>query len=321
MPAPDDDPAWPRLAIGERHWRVAPGSPLLDALNQAGLAIPYSCRAGVCQACRVRCLEGEPEDAAPDALEPAQRAAGWRLACQCRVVGDLRLEPCDPRRDNLAATVQAIDWLAPTVVRLRLSPERPLRYAAGQHVLLARDAGLARPYSLASLPGEDPWLEFHLAYRRTGAFSRVASALRPGDRLWLGPPLGGALRYEADWQEEPLWLLAAGTGLAPLWSVLRDALRQGHRGPIRLVHLARPGAHYLAESLHRLAGAHGQLVVDLAEPDGEAALLDGLRQVTRHSRVLLCGPPVFVEALSRRLYLAGLPRSRLLTEAFLPRVD
>lgn len=61
----------PELHVGERHWSVSTGSNLLDALNQAGVAVPYSCRAGSCHACLVRCL-GEVEDAQPDALSPAQ---------------------------------------------------------------------------------------------------------------------------------------------------------------------------------------------------------------------------------------------------------
>ncbi|EPN45970.1 hypothetical protein A244_24659, partial [Pseudomonas syringae pv. actinidiae ICMP 18807] len=30
---------------------------LLDALNHAGVPVPYSCRAGSCHACLVRCVK------------------------------------------------------------------------------------------------------------------------------------------------------------------------------------------------------------------------------------------------------------------------
>jgi ferredoxin len=42
------------LTVGERQWAVPFGSNLLDALNGAGCAVPYSCRAGSCHACLVR---------------------------------------------------------------------------------------------------------------------------------------------------------------------------------------------------------------------------------------------------------------------------
>lgn len=70
----------PELRAGGQLWEVATGSNLLDALRGKGIAIPYSCRAGSCHACLVRCSQGELQDQRPDALDPARRAEGWRLA-------------------------------------------------------------------------------------------------------------------------------------------------------------------------------------------------------------------------------------------------
>ncbi len=167
----------PELRVGERQWTVAPGSNLLDALNQNGVSVPYSCRAGSCHACLVKCVEGLPSDSRPDALSNEQRQQGWRLACQCQVVDDLQIETFDPLRDGLAAQVAASDWLSPSVLRLRLTSERPLRYQAGQHLVLWAGQ-VARPYSLASLPEEDRFLEFHLDCRQPGEFSDAARCLK-----------------------------------------------------------------------------------------------------------------------------------------------
>ncbi|MFL1389051.1 iron-sulfur-binding ferredoxin reductase [Pseudomonas tritici] len=308
----------PELYVGERHWSVSTGSNLLDALNQAGVAVPYSCRAGSCHACLVRC-QGDVEDRQPEALSPAQRQDGWRLACQCQVSADLRVEAFDPARDGLAAQVVDVDWLNPTVLRLRLQPERGLRYRAGQHLVLWAGQ-VARPYSLASLPQEDAFLEFHLDCRQPGEFSDLARQLQVGDCLRLGELRGGALQYDPDWQSRPLWLLASGTGLGPLWGVLREALRQDHQGDIRLIHLAHDTeGHYLAEPLAALAAQHANLTVELWTAAGSAQALAQLRLVSRQTLALLCGHPVSVEAFSKRLFLAGLPRNQLLADVFLPR--
>ncbi|NNA65261.1 iron-sulfur-binding ferredoxin reductase [Pseudomonas gessardii] len=308
----------PELHVGERQWSVATGSNLLDALNQAGVAVPYSCRAGSCHACLVRC-RGEVEDKQPDALSPAQRQDGWRLACQCQVTGDVQVEAFDPLRDGTAATVLGTDWLSPTVLRLRLQPERGLRYRAGQHLVLWAGA-VARPYSLASLPQDDPFLEFHLDCRLPGEFSDLARQLQAGDQLRLGELRGGALHYDPDWQARPLWLLASGTGLGPLWGVLREALRQDHQGAIRVIHLAHEtGGHYLAEPLAHLVASHGNLTVELWTAAQLAGALAQLRLVSRQTLALLCGHPSSVEAFSKRLFLAGLPRNQLLADVFLPR--
>ena len=309
----------PELRVAERCLQVAPARNLLDALLEGGIAVPYSCRAGSCHACLVRCVRGEPLDDQPEALSAERREQGWRLACQCRIVDDLEVEVFDPARDGRPAHVVACDWLSPSVLRLRLAPEQPLRYSAGQHLVLWTDTGIARPYSLASLPGEDPWLEFHLDCRLGGAFSDAARQLKAGDGLRLGELRGGALHYDPGWQQRPLWLLAAGTGLAPLYGVLREALRQDHQGLIRVIHLAhKPSEHYLADDLRALAGSHAQVQLELLTAAELPAALAELRLVSRQTLALLCGHPTSVEAFARRLYLAGLPRNQVFADVFLP---
>ncbi|MBC3956379.1 iron-sulfur-binding ferredoxin reductase [Pseudomonas triticifolii] len=310
----------PHLHVGDRQWSVAEASNLLDALNQAGVRVPYSCRAGSCHACLVRCVKGDPLDALPEALPAEKRQQGWRLACQCKVVQDLTVEVFDPLLDGLPATVQSCDWLSPTVLRLRLEPGKPLRYRAGQHQVLWTGQGVARPYSLASLPGDDGFLEFHLDCRRPGAFCDHARLLQVGDELRLGELRGGALRYDPDWQDKPLLLLAAGTGLGPLWGILREALRQEHQGAIRLIHLAHDAQeHYLATELQALAALHPLLQVQLITQETLQDALADLRMLSRHAMALVCGSSESVEVFAKRLYLTGLPRNQLLADVFVRR--
>jgi NAD(P)H-flavin reductase/ferredoxin len=310
----------PDITVGAIRVTVEAASNLLDALLSAGIAVPNSCRAGSCHACLIRCLNGEPLDAQPDALSVAQRTQGWRLACQCQVQGDLTVQLFDPAVDGIAASIVSCDWLSATVLRLRLLPERRLRYQAGQHVLLWTSDGIARPYSLASLADADDYLEFHLDCRHAGAFSTAARAFAVGQPLRLGELRGGALHYDHDWHARPLWLLAAGTGLAPLWGVLREALRQGHSGAIRVLHLAHDATeHYLAEPLAALSAQHANLQVQLVSTAELPVALAELRLVSRQTMALLCGSPASVEAFSRRLYLLGLPRNQILADVFLPR--
>jgi NAD(P)H-flavin reductase/ferredoxin len=306
------------LRAADRSLEVTPASNLLDNLLAAGIAVPYSCRAGSCHACLVRCVSGQLLDGKPEALDAAQREQGWRLACQCRVVEDVQVEVFDPLRDATPALIHSCDWLSADVLRLRLIPQRPLRYSAGQHLQLWTANGIARPYSLASLPGNDPWLEFHIDCRHGGAFATEARAFQPGASVRLGELRGAALHYDADWQTRPLWLLAAGTGLAPLYGLLREALRQEHQGAIRVIHLAHDSsAHYLDEPLRALAASHSQVQVELVVAAELPAALAELRLVSRQTIALLCGHPDSVETFARRLYLAGLPRSQVFADVFL----
>lgn len=305
----------PELSSRGRSWQVERSANLLDALLDAGFQVPCSCRAGHCHSCLVRCRRGEPEDARPQALDATQRAQGWRLACQCRVTEDLDVELFDPSFDSIEGQVQDLFWPSEGVLRLRLLPARPLRYQAGQHVSLFTDRGVARAYSLASLPHEDAFLEFHLDCRRPGVFADFARQLRIGDALRIGPVFGGALHYDPLWQSQPLLLLAGGTGLAPLYAILREALRQGHSGPIRLLHFSRVGP-YLQDALQSVAGQHDNLQLEWVAGEEGRQRLAKLTIASRQEVALVCGRPGFVEACARRLFLAGLPRGQVLAEAF-----
>lgn len=310
----------PQLYVADQHWTVPEHANLLDSLNQAGIAVPYSCRAGSCHACLVRCVQGEPADLKPEALSRTQREQGWRLACQCQVVDDLHIEVFDPRRDGVPGEVLSVDWLSPTVLRLRLTPQRALRYRAGQHLVLWADNHIARPYSLASLPDEDRFLEFHLDCAHPGEFVDAARAFNVGDEVRLGELRGGALRYDPDWQEHPLWLMASGTGLGPLFGVLREALRQDHQGPIRLVHVARDEQeHYLKNDLLALTDIHPNIELEFIERSHLPDFLVRMRLVSRQTHALVCGHPDSVEAFAKRLFLAGLGRNQLLADSFVTR--
>jgi ferredoxin-NADP reductase len=101
--------------------------------------------------------------------------------------------------------------------------------------------------------------------------------------------------------------------------VLREALRQDHQGPIRVIHLAHERTeHYLADSLMALAAAHPQVQVELLCAAELPAALAELRLASRQTLALLCGHPSSVETFARRLYLAGLPRNQVFADLFLP---
>lgn len=302
----------PELSVNGRTWAVTAGANLLDALRAGSVVVPSSCRAGHCQSCRVRCISGQPVDLQPQALATEERAEGWRLACQCQVVEPLVVAPYDPAVDGVPARVSELTWLSPGVLRLRVQPQRPLRYQPGQHVVLWSPNGVARPYSLASQPNAVPWLEFHVQCARPGAFVNVARQLRVGDPLVLGKVAGGALYYDPAWAARPLWLLASGTGLAPLWAILHQALAAGHEGSIRVVHSAQADEHYLADALEHVVKAYPALQVDLCAPG--AALASS--PMSRSTMALACGSPTAVAAFARQLFMAGVPRGQVLTEAF-----
>lgn len=62
--------------------RLAPGERVLDAAIEAGLDVPYSCRAGMCCTCRAKVTEGEVDMAVNYSLRPDELEEGFVLTCQ-----------------------------------------------------------------------------------------------------------------------------------------------------------------------------------------------------------------------------------------------
>jgi ring-1,2-phenylacetyl-CoA epoxidase subunit PaaE len=58
------------------------GTTVLEAAEEAGLDLPYSCRAGVCSTCRTRVVRGAVTMMTNYALEPWEVEAGYVLCCQ-----------------------------------------------------------------------------------------------------------------------------------------------------------------------------------------------------------------------------------------------
>ncbi|MBK7535340.1 MAG: 2Fe-2S iron-sulfur cluster binding domain-containing protein [Myxococcales bacterium] len=324
----------PRIIYQGRVHEARAGQTVLDVLLEGGEPIAHACRVGACGACIVRATEGQPPAQAQVGLRDAWRAQGYFHACRAEVSGDLVVEPLGEGA-RVAAQIEERAALSPTVARVfvRLLGELPA--TAGQYVTLHR-GHTARSYSIAALPAPGI-LELHVRRVPGGALSPyLCDDAAPGDPLLVQGPLGHCI-YVPGRPEDPLLLAGTGTGLAPLWGVLHDALSANHRGPIYLFHGAlTPGDLYLVEELRQLAATHPGLryvpsavraepdsrSMSAAPPELELGPLDEV--IARHlpstsgMRAFLCGAPEIVALLKRKLYLAGTSLRDIAADAFVP---
>jgi ring-1,2-phenylacetyl-CoA epoxidase subunit PaaE len=72
----------------QRAFRMVAGRTILESAEAAGLALPYSCRAGVCSTCRTKVVAGTVAMDRNQALEDWEVQAGFVLCCQSRPTSD-----------------------------------------------------------------------------------------------------------------------------------------------------------------------------------------------------------------------------------------
>lgn len=320
----------PKLTYQGRVYEAALGQTVLDALLAAGEPIPHSCRAGACGACIIRATAGPVPASAQVGLRDAWRQRGYFHACRAEVEADLELEPLGEGA-RVPARLEAREALSATVARVRVRALAELPATAGQYLTLHRE-GVGRSYSIAAIP-EPGLFELHVRRIPGGKLSPyLCQHAAPGDELHLQGPLGHCI-YVAGQPDTPLLLAGTGTGLAPLWGVLHDALAAGHRGELHLFHGALTASDlYLVDELRQLAAAHPQLRYRpsalraapqaASVPELELGPLDEL--IGRHlpsiagMRAFVCGAPDLVATLKRKLFLAGMPLRDIAADAFLP---
>ncbi|MDH4133672.1 MAG: FAD-binding oxidoreductase, partial [Gammaproteobacteria bacterium] len=248
------------------------------------------------------------------------------LPCVCVPAGDLSTAP--PRDEDLfsKALVHSKELLSPDVLRLRIEAGGDFQFRPGQFINLRGPENVVRSYSLAGLM-QDYFLELHVKRMTNGALSNwLFDTLQPGDEIDIQGPQGSNVYVSAD-LNQPLLLIAAGTGLAPLLGILRDALASGHSGPIHLYHGSHhPHGLYLHDDLLTLAAQHPSVryTACVSRHDVPAGLTAGRANdvafidhpdLTGY-RVFAAGVPAMVQDVARRAAAAGVHAAEIHADPF-----
>jgi ferredoxin-NADP reductase len=234
---------------------------------------------------------------------------------------------------QLARVVELIEE-TPGTRSIVLEPPAWPGHRAGQHVdvrLTAEDGYQAeRSYSIASAP-EDEHLVLTVERFDDGEVSPyLAGELRPGDELELRGPIGGYFVWEGA-LGGPLLLLAGGSGIVPLRSMLRHRTAVESTVPVRLLYSSKSldGVIYRDE-LDRLAAddeVDVRFTLTREQPEGWQGYRrridqDRLREIAwppdERPLVYVCGPTAFVEVAATALVQLGHEPGRIKTERFGP---
>ncbi len=313
------------IAFENQTYALAAGESVLDGLLKAGHELPHSCKAGACQCCMMQ-ADGPIPPKSQAGLKDTQKAQGYFLPCICHPTESLQVKRAANTQEKHQGVVLEKFVLNKEVLRLRLSCPTDFSFRAGQYLMLWQSDTLGRSYSIASLPGDD-FIELHIRRVAGGRVSAwVHEELKAGDTVTFSAAIGNCFYAGGD-REQPLLLVGTSTGLAPLIGIARDALAQGHIGPIHLLHgsLHADGLYYQQE-LAALAQQYPQLRYRAFAPQGGDDTLDR-RPIDAAAlelgpkfvgwRSYLCGAPVLVNSLRKKLFLAGAAMANIHADAFL----
>jgi 3-ketosteroid 9alpha-monooxygenase subunit B len=196
------------------------------------------------------------------------------------------------------------------------------RYRAGQFLTFRvphPEGVFNRCYSLSSAPETDGLPKVTVKRVAGGKGSNwFHDSLKEGGVLEVLPPAG---RFVLSDGETPLLLFGGGSGITPMMSLIKSALKAGHRR-MRLFYANRdkPSIIFDGELMSLLAEHHGRLEVihhldaeqGLTKPEEVIDALKGFEDAEAY----LCGPGPFMALVETTLIGAGMPRERVRIERF-----
>jgi ferredoxin-NADP reductase len=255
-----------------------------------------------------------PVPALKDARRPATRAKNKRAGFQ-------------------NATILDIVQRTPRIRSIFLAPDQPFGFLPGQHVrlrILRNVSKAERDYSIASAPESGVIIELAVEALPGGEVSGyLHGAAAPGATVELRGPRGSFTWSVAD--GGPVLLIAGGSGLVPLMSMIRHRALRKSTIPVGLVYSAITWDDVLfRDELLALAEAKDgfELLITLTreqplEPDVRSGRIDAAmiqaalaRLPAAVSSVYICGSDPFVDNARAIVDALGIARDRVNVESY-----
>lgn len=216
----------------EKEYIVEGGDNLLSTLIEQDIFIPSACGGkGSCGYCKVKVLEGGGQFLATEKgyVTEEEQKNGVRLSCQCKVKEDIKIEIPEELFNvkQYDYNVTIIEDLTDKIKRVRLElPEGiELSYKPGQYVQIltpvykGNDEEVYRAYSITTPPSSKNAIELFIGYIPDGICTTyIHKFLKVGDKLTVVGPFGD---FQYRQSEKEMLLVAIGTGMSPIMSILR----------------------------------------------------------------------------------------------------
>jgi len=206
---------------------------LLEAALRSGINVSYSCNSGSCSDCKARIVSGDTAVIRHHdfRFSAADKLQNYALLCCIEARSDLIIETSEafsaediPVQD-ISTKVAKLDSVSENhmILHLRTPRSKSLRFLAGQTV----DLHVADfpPISLpvASCPCNGMTLQFHLQRNSQHAvLNYIFEELKQPEGIRITGPHGNFTLDESS--KRPIVMVAEGTGLAPIKSLIEHAI-------------------------------------------------------------------------------------------------
>jgi len=322
---------------------------ILDAAFRQGIALPHGCREGQCSACKCIRLDGETEmlKYSTFALNDMEKDSGHILMCRTLAYSDVEIELLNYDEEVLSKSIpikqlpgRIVDFqkLTHDIRGVQIELDAPLEFWAGQYVdiTVRTKAGeeITRSFSMANTPRETQKLDFIIKKYPEGQFSGQLDdgGIKPGAEVRVEGPYG--MCFRRDGREGPVILVGAGSGMAPVWSILADQLASREDRPILFFYGARTRDDLIyLDEIEALTDTHPNLaffpVLSHADDDESWTGAKGFvhEYVDTHLKALgidgegdvyACGPPPMIDALTPVLFMHDFDTDRIFFDKFTP---
>lgn len=311
-----------------------PGEIVYQAAYRAGIALEHDCLEGACGTCKARCTHGDfdIDDYSDEALDQTERDHGYTLLCKMVARTACVLELPYPstllaqrhQPSWLDATVTSVGWVSSSVKRIAMRLHASgIDFLPGQYAHMeVPGADTVRSYSFANAPGQAELEFFQKVYPRGAMSDYLRERACVGDPVRIKGPAG---HFYLRPPKRPILMLAGGTGLAPMLSMLRSAQRVEHPPPMHLIYGVNDAAEFFGAAELQALAAELPLTVERVAvsdtgwdgPVGHVTtLLAEQRLYGGDCDAYLCGPPPMIEAAAAWLGEHGLNPDRIHAERF-----
>lgn len=233
-------------------------------------------------------------------------------------------------------TIASVDRSAKdsVIIHFQQPPFGKIHFLPGQYITLRVELAGAvhfRSYSLCSSPRLDGHLSIGVRRVSGGIISNyLADHAQPGMELESMEPRGRFFLDNSVKERRHILLLAGGSGITPLYSILRSTLYNEPNSVVSLLISDRSQEHLMlrseikqledrfSERLH--VHVHASSTAGrLTQSDIAAFLQD--RQQDRETLCFLCGPEGLMTLFRQALSLAGVADDNIFQESFLAQAD